>query len=141
MEEWRLCVSNFETTAEFWAEVMTSDLFSLHDNITFDARVLEIENFIHTKNQSQCRCPEALHELREMIIDFKILLAKLALKYLFAFVFRFFFNFIVISIGMLLLAVMIKLSVLYLTSCRTCRTCSTCSMYGICNNLHNSVQV
>ena len=110
MEEWRLCVSNFETTAEFWAEVMTSDLFSLHDNITFDARVLEIENFIHTKNQSQCRCPEALHELREMIIDFNILLAKLALKYLFAFVIRFFFNFLVISIGRLLLVIMINLS-------------------------------
>ncbi len=98
MEEWRLCVSNFETTAEFWAEVMTSDLFSLHDNITFDARVFEIEKFINTKNQNQCRCPEALHELREMIIDFNILLAKLALKYLFAFVIRFFFNFLVISI-------------------------------------------
>ena len=110
MEEWRLCVSNFETTAEFWAEVMTSDLFSLHDNITFDARVLEIKNFIHTKNQSQCRCPEALHELREMIIDFNILLAKLALKYLFAFVIRFFFNFLVISIGRLLLVIMINLS-------------------------------
>lgn len=110
MEEWRLCVSNFETTAEFWAEVMTSDLFSLHDNITFDARVLEIENFIRTKNQNQCRCPEALHELREMIIDFNILLAKLALKYLFAFVIRFFFNFLVISIGRLLLVIMINLS-------------------------------
>ena len=96
MEEWRLCVPNFETTSEFWAEVMTSDLFSLRDNITFDTRVLEIENFIHTKNQNQCRCPGALYELREMIIDFKILLAKLALKYMFAFVFRFFFNFIVI---------------------------------------------
>ena len=110
MEEWRLCVSNFETTAEFWAEVMTLDSFSLHDNITFDARVLEIKNFIHTKNQSQCRCPEALHELREMIIDFNILLAKLALKYLFAFVIRFFFNFLVISIGRLLLVIMINLS-------------------------------
>jgi hypothetical protein len=114
MEEWRLCVSNFETTAEFWAEVMTSDLFSLHDNITFDARVLEIENFIHTKNQNQCRCPEALHELREMIIDFNILLTKFALKYLFTFVIRFFFYFLVISIGELLLEIMIKLSVLYL---------------------------
>jgi hypothetical protein len=115
MEEWRLCVSNFETTAEFWAEVMTSDLFSLHDNITFNARVLEIENFIHIKNRNQCRCSEALHELREMIIDFNILLAKLALKYLFAFVIRFFFNFLVISIGRLLLVITIKLSVLYLT--------------------------
>jgi len=114
MEEWRLCVSNFETTAEFWAEVMTSDLFSLHDNITFDARVLEIENFIHTKNQNQCRCPEALHELREMIIDFNILLTKFALKCLFTFVIRFFFYFLVISIGELLLEIMIKHSVLYL---------------------------
>jgi len=114
MEEWRLCVSIFETTAEFWAEVMTSDSFSLHDNITFDARVLEIENFIHTKNQNQCRCPEALHELREMIIDFNILLTKFALKYLFTFVIRFFFYFLVISIGELLLEIMIKLSVLYL---------------------------
>ncbi len=110
MGEWRLCVSNFETSAEFCAEVMTSDLFSLHDNITFNARVLEIENFIRTKNQNQCRCPGALHELREMIIDFKILLAKLALKYLFAFVIRFFFNFLVISIGRLLLVIMINLS-------------------------------
>ena len=114
MEEWRLCVSIFETTAEFWAEVMTSDSFSLHDNITFDARVLEIENFIHTKNQNQCRCPEALHELREMIIDFNILLTKFALKHLFTFVIRFFFYFLVISMGELLLEIMIKLSVLYL---------------------------
>ncbi len=105
MEEWRLCVSDFETTAKFWSEeVMTSNVFSIHDIKDFNTRILEIENFIYIKNQNQCHRHETLHELYDMIFYFYILLVELALKY------------ILVSIRRTqLLVMMIKFSIICLT--------------------------
>ena len=96
-EEWRLCVcvSEFERTVKFWTEeIIPSDTFSICEINTFNAQILEIRNFIQTKNQNQCRCSVALrkHKLHHMIDDFNILLEKLIKKYCFILFFRFLYD-------------------------------------------------
>jgi hypothetical protein len=116
MEEWRLCVSDFERTVKFWTEeIMPSNVFSLREINTFNAQVLEIKNFIRTRNQNQRQCPVTLHKLHKMINDFNILLEKLAPKYYFILFFRLLYDFLVISRKILLLMAILKLSIIFLT--------------------------
>jgi|APCry1669189241_1035207.scaffolds.fasta_scaffold45601_1 hypothetical protein len=84
MEEWRLCVFDFETYGKIWTEEFIpanniTNVFSHHEIITINALILKIKCFIRNKNQSQQ--PETLYELHKMIHDLKILLTILAVKY------------------------------------------------------------